>query len=96
MAIILPTHFLCGMMEVVVAQLRALGYSIMPMLVSLTGSCLLRIVWIMTIFQTHHTLTMLYISYPVSWLLTTGVHMICYLAIVNKRLPLPGKTAEVL
>ena len=51
MHIILPTYFLCGMMDVMVGQLRGIGYSIMPMIVSLTGACLFRIVWIMTIFS---------------------------------------------
>ena len=56
MRIILPTYFLCGMMDVIVGQLRGIGYSVMPMIVSLTGACLLRIVWIMTIFAANRTL----------------------------------------
>lgn len=92
MGIILPTYFLCGMMDVMVGQLRGIGYSIMPMIVSLTGACLLRIVWIMTIFAVpaYHTLRVLYISYPVSWLATFAIHMLCYLAVVRK---LPKKDA---
>lgn len=88
MAVILPTYFLCGMMDVMVGQLRGIGYSIMPMIVSLTGACLLRIVWIMTIFALpqYHTLRVLYISYPVSWLATFAMHMACYL-IVARKLP---------
>ncbi len=86
MGIILPTYFLCGMMDVMVGQLRGIGYSIMPMIVSLTGACLLRIVWIMTVFAVpeFHTLTVLYISYPVSWLATFATHMACYLVVVRK------------
>ena len=88
MRIILPTYFICGLMDVMVGQLRGIGYSIMPMIVSLTGACLFRIVWIMTIFSMpqFHTLQMLYISYPVSWLLTFSIHMICYLTIARKKL----------
>ena len=88
MHIILPTYFLCGMMDVMVGQLRGIGYSIMPMIVSLTGACLFRIVWIMTIFSMpqFHTLQMQYISYPVSWGLTFAIHMICYLTIAKKKL----------
>ncbi len=62
-----------------------MGYAIMPMLVSLTGACLLRVVWIYTIFQSYHTLECLYISYPISWALTFGVHMVCF-AVVYRRL----------
>ncbi len=92
MNIILPTYFLCGLMDVMVGQLRGIGYSIMPMIVSLTGACLLRVVWIMTVFAANPTLEILYLSYPVSWGITFATHMACYLAVVKKRLPVAGKT----
>lgn len=86
LSIILPTYFLCGMMDVMVGQLRGIGYSIMPMIVSLTGACLLRIVWIMTVFVQPgwHTREVLYWSYPLSWLVTFAVHMACYLVVARK------------
>lgn len=86
MGIILPTYFFCGMMDVMVGQLRGIGYSILPMIVSLTGACGLRIVWIMTVFAANPTLETLYLSYPVSWAVTFAIHMICYLAVARKRL----------
>ena len=58
----------------------------MPMLVSLTGACGLRILWIFTLFQWHRTLMTLYISYPVTWIVTAAAHFICFM-IVRKRLP---------
>ena len=86
MGIICVPYFLCGMMDVAVGALRGMGYAIMPMLVSLTGACLLRVVWIYTIFQRYHTLKCLYISYPVSWGLTFAVHMVCFLIVYRKLL----------
>lgn len=86
MSIILPTYFLCGMMDVMVGQLRGIGYSVMPMIVSLTGACLFRIIWIMTVFAANPTLTILYISYPISWGLTFAMHMICYQTAGRKKL----------
>ncbi|MBQ3706116.1 MAG: MATE family efflux transporter [Clostridia bacterium] len=86
LGIILPTYFLCGMMDVMVGQLRGIGYSIMPMIVSLTGACLLRIVWILTVFAANPTLNILYISYPISWGVTFAVHMVCYLLVARKKL----------
>ena len=71
-------YFLCGMMEVMVGGQRGMGLSLIPMINALLGSCLLRIVWIATIFAAHHTLFMLYISYPVSWLVTTLAHSLVY------------------
>jgi len=84
MRIIMLTYFTCGTMDVMVGCLRGMGYSIMPMIVSLLGACGLRIVWIMTIFQSVHTLECLYISYPVSWVITTVAHMVCYLCVRKK------------
>ena len=53
----------------------------MPMIVSLTGACLFRVIWIFTIFAIDHSLFVLYISYPISWILTFIVHFICYLKV---------------
>jgi putative MATE family efflux protein len=86
MAVIMPTYFLCGLMDVMVGQLRGVGYSIMPMIVSLTGACLLRIVWILTVFAQAHDLTVLYLSYPVSWFVTFAIHFLCYMLIAQKKI----------
>jgi len=94
MRIILPTYFLCGLMDVMVGQLRGIGYSVLPMIVSLTGACLLRIVWIMTVFAADRTLTTLYLSYPVSWGVTFAAHMICYLTVARKKLPRTASLKE--
>ena len=82
----LPLYCLCGLMDVMVGSLRGVGYSIMPMIVSLTGACLFRVVWIVTIFAAHRSLDILYLSYPLSWALTFGTHLICYLFIARKKL----------
>ncbi len=85
LAVIATTYCLCGIMEVVSGELRGMGESVLPMIVSLLGSCVLRIIWIYTIFASHHTLTVLYLSYPVSWIVTETVHLICYFY-VKRRL----------
>lgn len=85
MRYICVTYFLCGMMDVIVGALRGIGYSVMPMLVSLSGACLFRIVWIHTVFRQYPTLPCLYISYPISWALTFAVHLLCF-AVVYTRL----------
>jgi len=82
----LPLYCLCGLMDVAVGSLRGVGYSIMPMIVSLTGACLFRVVWIMTVFRANPTLDTLYISYVISWALTFGVHMLCYAFVARPKL----------
>ena len=84
MRIIGTTYFVCGIMDCMVGALRGMGYSIMPMLVSLTGACAFRILWIYTIFAMNRTLPTLYISYPVSWGITFAAHMVCYLLVLKK------------
>lgn len=84
MFVCLP-YFICGIMDTLVGSLRGMGYSIMPMIVSLTGACALRVVWIMTIFQLDRTLSTLFLSYPVSWAVTALAHFICYL-VAHRRL----------
>lgn len=86
MSYMLPLYCLCGLMDVMVGSMRGIGYSIMPMLVSLTGACLFRVLWIMTVFAANPTLDVLYVSYPISWALTFGTHMLCYLIAGRKKL----------
>lgn len=81
MSYICVTYCLCGIMDTLVGVIRGIGYSILPMIVSTLGACVFRVVWILTIFKKVHTLDNLYISYPISWLLTAAVHAICLLVI---------------
>lgn len=90
MSIICTLYFLCGMMDVIVGALRGMGYAVMPMLVSLTGACLFRVVWIYTVFQDYRSLECLYISYPISWTLTFAVHLVCF-AVVYRKVLKTGK-----
>lgn len=85
MAIIFPTYFLCGVMDVMVGSLRGMGFSIMPMTVSLLGACVFRIIWIMTVFAINHTPEFLYVSYPISWFITAAVHLICIFTIARRK-----------
>ncbi len=86
MSIICTTYFLCGIMDTMVGSIRGLGYSILPTLVSLTGACGLRVVWIFTAFVMHRSLATLYMSYPISWAVTASAHMVCFL-IAARKLP---------
>lgn len=81
MRIIMTFYFSCGVMEVFCGVLRGLGYGVMPMIVSLLGACGFRILWIYTVFKKYHTLDMLYISYPISWVLTTIAHAVCLIVV---------------
>ena len=70
-------YFLCGLMEVGCGIMRGLGQAVLPMIVSLIGSCAFRVVWVATVFEKVGTLQSLFYSYPISWVLTGAVHFIC-------------------
>lgn len=63
-------YFACGIMNVFPGITRGMGYSVAPMLCTLVGVCLMRMVWLATVFQWHHTVLVLYACYPVTWALT--------------------------
>lgn len=84
-------YFLCGIMDVMVGILRGLGYSTIPMIVSIIGVCGFRISWILLIFYKNtdfiniEDLNLLYISYPISWIITFFAHLICYFIVSRKK-----------
>ncbi len=86
LSIICTTYCLCGVMDVMVGALRGLGYSFVPMIVSLCGVCGIRLVWLFTIFEMpqYHKIETVYISYPISWLATFAIHFTSYLVIKHK------------
>lgn len=84
-AVIVPTYFLCGMMDTTVGLLRGMGASLTPMVVSILGVCVFRVAWILGAFPLNPTLNMLYISYPISWAITFLTHFGCYLYVRRKR-----------
>lgn len=79
-------YFLCGIMDVMVGSLRGLGYSVIPMFVSLIGACGLRILFILTLFRLpyFHSLNWLYMSYPITWTITFTAHFITFLRVRRK------------
>jgi len=78
--VIFTTYYLCGMMDGMANTIRGIGHSLMPVISSLTGACLFRIVWLFTIFtipQFHKPVT-IFITYPISWILTFIANLIFY------------------
>ena len=87
MHLICAPYFLCGLMDVMVGSMRGMGYSFLPMIVSLIGACGLRVVWIFTVFQWHRSLFTLYLSYPITWTITALAHMACWYVVMYKKQP---------
>lgn len=72
-------QFLNGGMDVMVGGLRGIGYSVLPTIISLSGACILRLIWVATIFKAIPTISTLYLVYPVSWGITLTALIISYL-----------------
>lgn len=94
MSIICTFYCLCGIMDVLVGSIRGLGYAVMPMIVSLVGACVFRVIWIYTVFQWDRTLHTLYVSYPVSWALTAIAHLACFV-IVKRKIDLAARKGMI-
>lgn len=79
-------YFVCGLMDVVTGALRGLGKSLLPMLVSILGVCVLRIFWIYTVFQIpqYHTPDCLYASYIISWTVTFICQFVLFQLAIHK------------
>lgn len=86
LSVICTLYFLCGMMDTVCGSVRGLGSSLAPMIVSVVGVCMLRILWIFTVFQIpgFHNLVVLYFSYPITWIVTFTAHLVTYLILMKK------------
>lgn len=73
-------YALCGMMDVMTGSLRGIGYSVMPMLVSILGICVFRVAWIATVCKLPacSDIDFVYLSYPISWIITLIAHTVCF------------------
>lgn len=100
MVIIMSTYWLCGLMDVAGSQMRGMGYAISPMIVSLSGACAFRLVWVammndggilsqllgMDLAVAENYMNTLYISYPISWALTFLAHLGCYFFLARPKM----------
>ena len=83
--VICTTYCLCAGTDVMTGVLRGMGASLVPTLISVIGICGTRILWVWLIFPFYHSLTSLYISYPVSWFISFAAQFICFI-IVRKQM----------
>ena len=77
--------FTFGFMDAASAVLRGLGKSSTATVLSLIGTCLFRVVWILTVFRAFLSLEIIYLSYPISWTLT-GIACVLFVSIILRRL----------
>ena len=80
--------FIGGIMDVTTGLLRGMGQSVFPMLASVFGVCVFRIIWIYTIFQipAYHTPESLWVSYLISWAITFIFQYVVFKVVVNRKI----------
>ena len=80
-------YFLCGIMDTTTGSMRGIGSSVIPMIITVVGVCVMRIVWIYTVFALpqYHTFSGLFISYPISWLLTFAALFISFTVVMRRK-----------
>ncbi len=84
MRLVMPFFFFCSLMDVTASEIRGMGKSVEPMLVSLIGACGIRIFWVFFILPLDRTLINLYWSYPVSWAVTFFAQFIMFFILKNR------------
>lgn len=93
MNIMMIAFFTCGVMNVYPGLTRGMGYSIMPMLSTLIGACLMRIVWLATVFTWYPTEIMLFICYPITWTLA-GLGQVGIFFYARRQIRKPAVTED--
>ncbi len=87
MSFICLTYFLCGIMDVTTGALRGFGVSLIPTVIAVMSICVMRVVWIYTVFliPEYHTLSSLFVSYPISWMLSFAAQLIALVIVWKKK-----------
>lgn len=78
-------YFLCGLMNIGMASLRSIGYSLLSTLITFLGSCVFRIIWIYTIYTAFNGILMLYIVYPISWTITFTALAVAFFIMLKRE-----------
>ena len=71
--------------EIFSGVLRGVGSALVPMLITLSGICLLRVGWILIVFPMHKTIETVETSYPITWITTSTLFLIYYLIYVKRH-----------
>ena len=77
--VLAPSYFTFVFIEIFSGAIRGAGEALQPMLITCIGVCGLRVVWILLVVPHWHTMQMVAMNYPVSWVITAVIFIIYYL-----------------
>ena len=81
-----PLYFMAGIMGIMPGAIRGHGSSLSPSLITIFGTCVIRIVWVYTVFQAYHELSILYLVHPITWVFTIIALTINYIIVLRKTI----------
>jgi Na+-driven multidrug efflux pump len=84
---ILAFQWMVSFYEISGSALRGMGYSMTPTMITIFGTCVFRVLWVMTLFPRHHSFGFLLYVYPASWLITGSLVLTAYFLICKKVMP---------
>ena len=87
MHFLMPFYFLYIPIEILFSALRGMGDSIIPTLITFFGVCVLRSVWGLFIVPLHHTVNMVLLGFPVTWIVSTAAFIIYFRIYMRRRHP---------
>ena len=71
--------------EIFSGVLRGMSDALVPMLITLSGICALRVGWILFAFPMNRTIEMIEISYRITWCTTSIMFLVYYLIFIRKK-----------
>ena len=80
--------------EVPGSALRGMNHSLLPAVLTVFGSCVLRVAWLFTVFQWSSSFEMLLNVYPVTWVTTAVLVLFSYFFIRRREFQGPGPKLE--
>ena len=93
--IIARTYFLCGFMDVCSGVLRGMGKAVVSTVITLVGACLFRVVWLWTVFPLRQTVAVVFLSYPISWIITMTTSLIVIRILLKKMTKREAKEEDL-
>lgn len=94
MLIMFVPYFTIAFMQLGSGVLQGLGKAVSASVSSLIGACLFRVIWIFTVFAAKPTIEIIYLSYPISWVLVALSHFIMIRKTLKKLRASASETAE--
>ena len=77
--LIIPWYIVYVFIEVLAGALRGMGDVLVPMVITLTGVCLFRIIWLAVVMKVSPTIPAIIFSYPVTWIVSALAFVVYYI-----------------